>query len=104
MADAKAPATEVPLTVRDTVEEHFAANFVLPQTSVWRWDGIRPYLPGQRAVCGWVNFQSASHVYVGFHQFYAIVDSSKVVLGQIASPDEDNTGMLAAKLRVVCDH
>jgi hypothetical protein len=92
----------VPLDIRDKVEAYFQAAFVLPQTNIWHFDSIKPYIEGDQVVCGWVNFQSAAQAYVGFHQFYAIVHQGEIGLGQMDNPVEDTTGARLEKLNLLC--
>ena len=99
---APALADDVPVALQDTVEAAVGTNFIRPQTTVWRFDGVKPYVLGDRVVCGYVNFQSAGAHYLGFHQFYAIIHEDAVSLAQIADPDTDASGQLAAKLRQLC--
>jgi hypothetical protein len=97
-----AGASPVPLDIRDKVEEYFRQGFVLPQTNIWRFDSMKPYVSGDQVVCGWVNFQSAAQVFVGFHQFYAIIHQGEISLAQMSDPGEDTTGARADKLALLC--
>ncbi len=97
-----AHADDVSVALQDIVEAAMAANFIRPQTNMWRFDGLKPYVLGDHVVCGYVNFQSAGARYLGFHQFYAVVHNDAVTLAQIDDPDNDGTGQLAAKLRLLC--
>ncbi len=97
-----ARADDVPVALQDTVEAAMALNFIRPQTTVWRFDGVKPYVLGDRVVCGYVNFQTASAHYLGYHQFYAVIHEGTVALAQIDDPANDSSGQLAAKLRQLC--
>ncbi len=99
---APALADDLPVALQDTVEAAVGTNFTAPQTAVWRFDGVKPYVLGDRVVCGYVNFQSAGQHYLGFHQFYAIIHEDAVSLAQISDPNSDASGQLAAKLRQLC--
>ena len=98
----RAVAGEVGTPVRDLIEEKLSDAFLAPQTTIWHFDEERPYISGERIVCGWVNFQSAQQTYVGFHQFYAILIKDDVTLAQIDDPVSDASGELAAKLKLLC--
>ena len=87
---------------QDLIEDHFIPNFVLPQTSIWRFSDVRPYIDGQTLICGKVNFQSAMRRYVGFQRFFAAIDHDQIILAQLENPDEDPSGKLAAKLDLLC--
>ncbi len=87
---------------QDAIEDYLSPNFVLPQTSVWRFADVKPYIGGQVLVCGKVNFQSAMQRYLGFHRFYAALDHDRVVLAQIESPVDDPSGRLSEKLDLLC--
>ena len=97
-----AAADEVSVAVRDRIEENLSGAFILPQTTVWRFDEEKAYVSGERVVCGWVNFQSAQQRYVGYHQFYAIMNDGQVDLAQIDDPVSDTSGKLAGKLKLLC--
>jgi hypothetical protein len=88
--------------LRDVIEDAFAPNLVLPETARWRFDPVRPYLDGQKLVCGWVDYQSAMRTYVGAHRFYAILDGAVVKQAQINDPGQDVSGNLAYKLKLLC--
>ncbi len=87
---------------QDTVEDYLVPNFVLPQTSIWRFADVKPYVGGQTLICGKVNFQSAMRRYQGFHRFYAVLTNGRVTLAQIDNPDEDVSGRLGEKLDLLC--
>ncbi len=95
-------AEEVSTPVQDQIEAKLSDGFLIPQTTIWHFDGDKPYVGGERVVCGWVNFQSAQQTYVGYHQFYAIVSDNTVTLTQIDDPVSDTSGELAAKLKSLC--
>lgn len=98
-----AVAETVAPTLRDTIEDTMSTNFVRPQTTIWRFDAMKPYLGDEQVVCGWVNYESAAQKYLGFHQFYAIVSNGAVTLSQIGDPTQDPSGKLAEKLKALCD-
>ncbi len=97
-----ASADEVAVPVQDRIEEKLSSTFFSPQTTLWHFDTEKAYVNGERTVCGWVNFQSAQQTYVGYHQFYAIIDHGEVRLAQIEDPVSDTTGVLASKLKSLC--
>ncbi len=103
LACMAASGEPVPQDVRDKVEAAFHARFLRPETNIWRFDAMRPYLGSDKVVCGFVNFQSAAQRYVGFHQFYAIIHQGEVQLSQFEDVREDSSGALLIKLKTLCD-
>ena len=97
-----ARAEDVPVAMQDAVEAAMAIDFVRPQTNTWHFDSVKPYVLGDRVVCGYVNYQTAGARYLGFHQFYAVIHDGAVSLSQISDPDNDASGQLAAKLLLLC--
>ncbi len=95
-------AEEATIKQRDAIEDYMAPNFVLPESSIWRFSAIKPYIGGKKLVCGEVNFQSAMRQYVGFHRFYVTLDDNRVVLAQIENKNADPSGKLAARLDLLC--
>ena len=102
LAGRAARADDVPTLTRDRIEENLAGVFIAPQTAIWHFSYEKPYVSGERVVCGWVNFQSAQQRYVGYHQFYAIINDGQVDLAQIEDAVSDTTGKLADKLKLLC--
>ncbi len=104
LAQTTPPGTRpVSQPVRDLVEAEIGKDFVLPQTTQWRFDYTLPYAGGSGdVVCGSVNYQSAQRKYVGWHVFYAIVDRNTVKLNQVVDPSFDTTGQIAARFRLLC--
>jgi hypothetical protein len=92
----------VPIDIRDKIEEYFRPEFILPQTNIWRFDSIKPFISGDQVVCGWVNFQSAAQLFVGYRQFYAIVHQGDISLAQMSDVAEDTSGARASKLALLC--
>ena len=99
---ARGSAEPPTMQQQDTIEDYLVPNFVLPQTSIWRFADVKPYIGGQTLVCGKVNFQSAMRRYQGFHRFYAVLDQGRVTLAQIENHDEDTSGRLTEKLDLIC--
>jgi hypothetical protein len=87
---------------RDLVEEALAPNLVLPQTAMWQFAALKPYVDGARLICGWVNYQSLMRRYVGIRRFYAILDEDRVTLAQIEDDQSDPSGRLHGKLDMLC--
>lgn len=79
-----------------------APAMVLPETAIWQFAPIKPYLGSQRLACGAVNYQSAMRRYMGFHRFYAILDDDRVILAQIQNDGQDPAGRLRNKLDFLC--
>jgi hypothetical protein len=101
-ASAAALAQELTPQQRDMIEDAMAPDLVLPETAIYRFDAPKPYIDGATLVCGQVNYQSASRVYTGFHNFYAVVSDGKVTLSQIDAPEDDASGKLHAKIKLLC--
>jgi hypothetical protein len=101
-AGAAAQGQELTQQQRDMIADAMAPQLVLPETAQYRFDAPKPYVDGASVVCGQVNYQSAGRVYTGFHNFYAILQNGAVTLAQIDAPDEDATGKLRLKLKVLC--
>jgi hypothetical protein len=97
-----ARAAEVPTELRDRVAEAMAGDFVRPQTTIYRFDSVRPYSGGDDVVCGAVNYESSEQKYVGFHDFYAMIHDGKVILHQTDDPGVDTSGALRDKLNAIC--
>ena len=96
-------ATDEPtLPQRDAVEEWLSGNMVLPETALWKFEPVKPYLGSGKLLCGAVNYQSLMRRYVGYHRFYAIMYDDRVTLAQIENPGEDPSGRLHAKLELLC--
>jgi hypothetical protein len=93
----------VPQDLQDKTEAALSPHFINPQTNIWRFDGLRPFLGPDKVVCGWVNYQTAGQHYFGFHQFYAIIHEGKVQMAQLWDIREDTSGAMAAKMKVLCD-
>ncbi len=102
VAGAAAQAPELTPQQRDMVEDAMASELVLPETATYRFDPPKPYLGGAELICGAVNYQTAARHLSGFHNFYAIVSDGKVTLAQIYQPDEDASGKLHYKIKLLC--
>ena len=86
-AGALPPGTsDVPANVRDQVEAALAPNLVIPETAIWSFAFMAPYVNGGNVVCGAVDYQSAMRVYVGPKRFYAFVKRGVVTFSQLQDP------------------
>lgn len=104
-AGALPPGTsDVPSNVRDQVEAALAPNLVIPETAIWSFAFMAPYVNGGNVVCGAVNYQSAMRVYVGPKRFYAFVNRGVVTFSQLQDPPViDTSGEEAKKFHLLCD-
>jgi hypothetical protein len=105
MVCATAAANEVSIPVQRLVKARFAVNMPLPDTALWRFDGVKPYAGGGDIVCGKVNFQNSTRVYMGMMGFYAVIRSGKVGLAGIEATNamEDPTGAFSFAYHNLCD-
>jgi len=105
MVCGTAAANQVPIPVQRLVKARFAVNMPLPDTALWRFDSVKPYAGGGDIVCGTVNFQNSTRVYMGVLGFYAIISRGKVGLAGIEANNamEDPTGAFSFAYHNLCD-
>lgn len=87
---------------RDAIEAKLSLFMVLPETTIWRFAPVKPYLGDQVLVCGQVNFQAASRKYIGFRRFYATLDDNRVTLAQLEDQITDPSGRMHQKIDLLC--
>lgn len=95
----------VPPAIRRQVMAFFAPSWVLPDTVMYRWDALRPTFGGDQVVCGWVNYQNSTRVYVGWRAFYAIVHGAEIPTSAI-QPGNLTDGISSAitkNFNLLCD-
>ena len=97
-----ARAEPASLKQRDAVEAYLAPSLVRPSTALWQFELLKDYAGGEKFVCGKVNFQSSRQTYLGYHQFYAVLDGDRVTSAQIDNTAQDPSGKLRAKLDLLC--
>lgn len=95
-------AEDSSLHQRDLVIAKLDNQLVIPETALWRWAPLKPYLGSVKLVCGEVNYESSTRKYQGYHRFYALVDSDRVTLAQIEDARQDPSGRLKEKLDDLC--
>jgi hypothetical protein len=103
-AGSAAMANPVPSKTQRLLEAFFAPQLPLPDTAIWRFELIKPYMGGGDIVCGAVNFQRSTRVYIGFLGFYAVVRHGKVGINglQAEHAQQDPTGAFKFAYETLC--
>ena len=101
---AAAPADPVPVDMQQKIIAHFSPAMVLPQTTIWHFDRMAPFVLGGVTVCGRVNYQNSTKKYLGLEPFYAVVQDGAVNDGGISSNDKllDPEGSVAFSYKQHC--
>jgi hypothetical protein len=105
MVCGSAAANDVSIAYQRLVKAHFAINLPLPDLAIWRFDSVRPYPGGGDIVCGKVNYQNSTRVYMGMLGFYVVIRNDRVGLSGIEANNamEDPTGAFKFAYHNLCD-